>query len=77
MIPELADPDRRWPYAVAGVAFAAYGIALISYGSHRRRKVDRALDEGGFPEPLGLGQGLLIGSGLLLGAITVALVLVG
>lgn len=75
VIPDLADSSQRWPYLAAGVVFALYGIALIAYGSLRRRAVDRALDEGLFPSGLGLSQSLLVGGGVLLGVLTVLLVL--
>jgi hypothetical protein len=77
VIPELAETSRRWPYLAAGVIFALYGIALIGYGSLRRRAVDRALDEGRFPSGLGASQSILVGGGVLLGVLTVLLVLLG
>ncbi len=75
VIPELADSTHRWPYVVAGVLFAIYGIVVIVYGSLRRRAVDRALAQGRFAEPLGVAQGALAAGGAALGLITVALVL--
>jgi putative membrane protein len=75
VIPELANTSRRWPYVVAGVIFALYGIAMIAYGSLRRRSVDRALTQGRFPEPLGATQAAFAGGGVVLGVLTVVLVL--
>ncbi|HEY1285429.1 MAG TPA: DUF202 domain-containing protein [Solirubrobacterales bacterium] len=75
IVPELADAGHRWPYVVAGVCFAVYGVAVIAYGSLRRRSVERELAEGRFPEPLGAAQGALALGGVLLGLITVVLVL--
>ena len=75
VIPELADTAHRWPYVLAGIAFAAYGIALIAYGSLRRRAVERALTRGEFPDPLGRAQTALVGGGILLGVLTVVLVM--
>lgn len=60
---------------MAGILFAVYGIALIAYGSLRRRTVERALARGEFPDPLGNGQTALVGGGILLGVLTVVLVL--
>jgi putative membrane protein len=74
VIPELANTSRRWPYVVAGVVFAIYGIALIAYGTARRRAVDRALAQGRFAEPLGTTQTIFAGGGVLLGVLTVLLV---
>ena len=76
VIPELANTSRRWPYVVAGVIFAVYGIALIAYGSARRRSVDRALAEGRFPEPTRVAQAMFAGGGVILGVLTVLLVVV-
>lgn len=75
VIPELANTSRQWPYVVAGVVFAVYGIALIAYGSIRRRTVERALARGEFPDPLGSAQAALVGGGVLLGVLTVILVM--
>jgi putative membrane protein len=75
IVPELADAGHRWPYVIAGVCFAVYGIAVIAYGSLRRRAVDRSLAEGRFPEPIGAAQGALAIGGVILGLITVVLVL--
>lgn len=74
VIPELANETKRWPYVVTGVVFAVYGIALVAYGSIRRRRVDRALSRGEFPEPLGWVEGGLVAGGILLGLLTVLLV---
>lgn len=74
VIPELADTSHRWPYILAGVAFALYGTALVAYGSSRRRAVDRALSRGEFPEPIGRTQTAFAVGGVLLGVLTVLLV---
>lgn len=75
VIPELSETSQRWPYLVCGVLFGLYGIALILYGSLRRRAVDRALDEGRFPPRADAVQSLLVAGGVLLGVLTVVLVL--
>jgi putative membrane protein len=75
IVPELADTRHRWPYVAAGVCFAVYGVAVIAYGSVRRREVERSLAEGRFPEPLGPAQGALAVGAVALGLITVILVL--
>ena len=51
VIPELADATERWPYVLTGIVFAVYGIALVAYGSIRRRRVDRALRRASFRSP--------------------------
>jgi inner membrane protein YidH len=47
IVPEFAG-GRRWPYEALGAAYAVLGIALLLYGSMRRREVDQALREGRF-----------------------------
>jgi uncharacterized membrane protein YidH (DUF202 family) len=74
VIPELANTSKRWPYVLVGLVFALYGIALVAYGSLRRRAVDRALAQGRFPEPLGSAQAALAGGGVVLGLLTMLLV---
>ena len=51
VVPELDNSSLRWPYVVAGVGFAIWGILAMSYGSTRRTTVDRVLESGRFPEP--------------------------
>ena len=51
VVPELDDSSVEWPYAVLGVAFALYAIALIWYGNLRGSAVDRAVSEGRFSSP--------------------------
>jgi putative membrane protein len=47
IVPEFAG-GHRWPYEALGVAYAVLGIALLVYGSMRRREVDDALHQGRF-----------------------------
>jgi hypothetical protein len=74
---ERSDTATRWPYLVVGVCFGLYGLALFAYGSHRRRGVERALDEGRFPKPLPYAHEALVAGGIILGLLTVALVVAG
>lgn len=41
LLPELAPHATRWPYAVLGVGFALYGIAMFLLGARRMGPVDR------------------------------------
>ena len=77
VIPELSDSSQRWPYLVVGVCFALYGVAVLGYGSWRRQVVERALDEGRFPDPPRFAHGALAGGGVILGLLTVALIVAG
>ncbi len=76
VIPGLDRSAAHWPYDVAGVCFAAYGVAVIAYGSRRRGAMERALKEGRFPEPPRYAHAALAASGVALGLLTVALILI-
>lgn len=77
VVPELSGSSTRWPYVAVGVCFGLYGLAVFAYGSHRRRSVERALDEGRFPDPPPYAHSALVVGGIVLGLLTVALVLAG
>lgn len=69
VVPELSGDVERWPYVIAGVGFAIWGIVAIAYGTANREAMAKALQEGRFHEaptwPLrtltfvGIGLGLL------------------
>lgn len=69
VVPELSGNGARWPYVIAGVGFALWGIFAIAYGTANREAMMQALREGRFHEgptwPLrtlsiaGIGLGLL------------------
>lgn len=40
LLPELAPHATRWPYAVLGVGFALYGIAMFLLGTRRMGAFD-------------------------------------
>ena len=69
--PELTS-GRRWPFVVLGIAFSALAVAFISFGVHRQRRVEEAIDEGGFA-PLGTGVALAFG---IIGVVLALLVIV-
>jgi putative membrane protein len=75
VVPELGDSSPRWPYLAVGACFALYGIAVLVYGSWRRRVVERDLAAGGFPAAPGLAHAAIAGGGVLLGLLTMALIL--
>jgi putative membrane protein len=75
VVPELSGSSTRWPYVGVGVCFALYGVAVFAYGSYRRRVVERALDEGRFPDPPPYAHGALVAGGVVLGLLTTALIL--
>lgn len=75
IVPGLDSSSQRWPYVVAGICFALYGVAVLLYGSLRRGAVERALAAGRFPSPPRLAHTALAGGGVLLGLLTVVLIL--
>jgi putative membrane protein len=75
IVPVLADVDR-WPYVVAGVAFALVGTGFIAYGAHRQRSVDRALERGEFAGTDSWALVALTACGVALGLLTLVLVVV-
>jgi putative membrane protein len=75
IVPGLDSSSQRWPYVVAGVCFAVYGVAVLLYGSVRRGAVERALAAGRFPSPPRLAHTALAAGGVLLGLLTVVLIL--
>lgn len=76
IVPGLDSSSQRWPYVVAGICFALYGVAVILYGSIRRATVERALAAGRFPSPPRLAHAALAAGGVLLGLLTVVLILI-
>lgn len=76
IVPGLDASSQRWPYVVAGICFALYGVAVVLYGSIRRGTVERALVAGRFPSPPRLAHAALAAGGVLLGLLTVVLILI-
>jgi putative membrane protein len=77
VIPGLDQESTRWPYELVGVGFAAYGVAVFAYGSHRRNAVERALTEGRFPDQPRFAHGALTAAGVGLGLLTALLIFLG
>jgi inner membrane protein YidH len=75
VVPGIERSETQWPYVAAGVCFALYGIAVILYGSWRRRSVERALARGEFPEPAPAVHGALAAGAVVLGLLTTLLIL--
>ena len=50
VVPELSDSDTTWPYALVGIAFAVYGIALFAQGTQRGRTEARRTGAAGRPD---------------------------
>jgi putative membrane protein len=75
VVPELNRSGLRWPYVVAGVGFALWGITAIGYGSSRRAAVEQALSEGRFHRASELTLKALTVAGMALGLLTAVLIL--
>lgn len=76
VIPGLDHNSANWPYDVAGICFALYGLAVIGYGSLRRGAMERALAEGRFPDPPRHIHAALALSGVALGLLTILIIVI-
>jgi hypothetical protein len=74
VVPELGGSSTRWPYVVAGVGFALWGILAIGYGSASRAATERALAEGRFRDGAAWPLWTLTVSGVVLGLLTAVLI---
>lgn len=75
IVPELDRGATRWPYVVAGIGFALWGIVAIAFGSSRGTELEHALRRGRFEEaPPWALRGLTAG-GVALGVFTALLIL--
>jgi putative membrane protein len=75
VVPELSSSGARWPYALAGVGFALWGIFAIAYGTANREAIDKALREGSFREAPTWPLRTLTVAGIGLGLLTALLIL--
>jgi putative membrane protein len=76
VVPGIQDTETRWPYVVAGVGFALWGILAIGYGSAHRAILDRGLREGRYDAPPAWPLLTLTVSGVGLGLLTAVLIVV-
>ncbi len=77
VVPELASTTTIWPYTFMGVAYAAYGVALIIYGSARGRDVELAARSGELSRTRPAVMRWLALAGIALGLGTVGLIIIG
>jgi putative membrane protein len=75
VVPELDNSATHWPYVVAGVGFAIWGIVAIGYGSMHQAAIERALKEGRFPDADRRPLTVLTIGGIGLGLLTALLIL--
>lgn len=76
VVPELGHTATKWPYVVAGVGFALWGILAIAYGTSRQIAIERALSEGRFLPAPRWPLAMLTVAGLGLGLLTALLILI-
>lgn len=73
VVPDLgSSPD--WPFAVVGVGYALYGVALIVYGSRREQHYAREIERGRGHLDAAPTAKLLAAAGALLGLATAVLI---
>jgi putative membrane protein len=74
VLPDLSHEHTRWPYAVIGVAFSLYGIAMFVYGSRRTRIAEASIGPA-LPGSSDLVLLSLTAAGVLLSIATAALII--
>ncbi len=75
VVPELNGSPTRWPYVVAGVGYALWGIFVLAYGTANNEAMQRALGEGRFHEAPRWPLRALTVAGIGLGLLTAVLIL--
>jgi putative membrane protein len=75
VVPELSGSALRWPYVIAGIGFAVWGISAIAYGTAEREAMDKALREGRFRAGAAWPLRTLTVAGVVLGLLTAVLIL--
>jgi putative membrane protein len=75
VVPELDSTATRWPYVVAGVGFAIWGIFAMAYGTMHSSAIEDALSRGRFLDSARWPLAVLTGAGVALGLLTALLIL--
>jgi putative membrane protein len=75
VIPELDKSATRWPYVVAGVGFALWGILAIAYGTAHTNAIEAALHRGEFLRGKRWPLAVLTVTGIGLGLLSALLIL--
>lgn len=76
IVPELDRSATRWPYVVAGVGFALWGIAALVFGNMQREAIQRDMEAGRYSERSTWPLRALTLGGVGLGLLTAVLILV-
>ncbi len=77
LVPQLNTNHELWPYTVLGTAYAAYGIAMIIYGTIRGRGVEAAARLGRMSNPSSTATWLMATGAVALGIGTLGLIIFG
>lgn len=77
VVPELSPNSEEWPYTLMGIAYAAYGIALIIYGTTRGRDVEAAAHRGELSRSRSVVPVAMATAGVMLGLGTIGLIVIG
>ena len=77
VVPELSPSSHEWPYTLMGIAYAAYGIALIAYGTTRGREVQAAAQRGELSRTGAWTPTAMAAAGVALGLGTIGLIIIG
>jgi putative membrane protein len=73
LVPELSG-GAAWPYELLGVGYSLLGIAVIGYGHRRQHAVEAAVRRGEWAPLDATAATALTITGILLGAATIAVV---
>lgn len=75
VVPELDKSATKWPYLIAGVGFALWGILALAYGTANRTAMEKSLAEGRFHRGAEWPIRVLTVVGVTLGILTALLIL--
>jgi inner membrane protein YidH len=76
IVPGVSDVTS-WPYQLVGAGYGILGLGFMLVAHYRVRRVERAVDRGDFARMDQRLSMILLVAGLVLGAASVALVLLG
>src|SRR4051794_40947274 len=76
VVPDLSDAGHSWPFVALGVGYGLLGVAIVAYGFHRGREVDRAIRAGEWLGPSDRAMLAICGVIMALGLLTAVVILV-
>jgi putative membrane protein len=75
VVPDLRSGGASWPFVVLGTGYAVLGVAIVIYGLHRGRQVDRAIRAGQWLRIDNTAMWLIGALSILLGLMAVVVIL--